>query len=164
MNHPTVLALDPSTTSTGWAVVREGKVLGSGHVKLDFQRDKYTMNHLERFKFLRNQLDDVVDGYGADHIVIEDTFIGRNPKGAMVLVRFVGQLHLWASDHHAFHQPNDIPSYTKSVWAKEELGKGNATDEDSVRLALAKHGVSVGKHDEADAIHIAIFHEKSLKK
>lgn len=81
MSH---LSLDLSFSSTGYCVFsRDGKLVKKGKIVPDQELDKYTKIHyvVGRVKELFREVDD---------LVIEDVYVGKNPRSVIWLARLSG--------------------------------------------------------------------------
>lgn len=81
-----ILSLDISGSSTGWSFLSsKAKVYKFGTIKT-----KNTMALAERLTLFRNELKDLIFKYKPEVILIEDTFVGRNPAVNKLLSKFGG--------------------------------------------------------------------------
>lgn len=80
-----ILSLDVSTVSTGWCIFKEDKLFKSGVIKI-----KNIVDIHERMVILRDKIKEIVVKYKPTEVVIEDVWIGKNPKTAKTLSKFCG--------------------------------------------------------------------------
>lgn len=80
-----ILSLDVSTVSTGWCVFKEDKLFKFGVIKI-----KNTVDIHERMIILRDKIEELLIKYVPTEVVIEDVWLGKNPKTAKTLSKFCG--------------------------------------------------------------------------
>lgn len=77
------LGLDPSTVSTGWAVIGDqGELVGYGVIKVDED-----LLEIEKIAMQRQTFIDIIRGYNVKTMTCEDQFFGNNPDTLKKLVR-----------------------------------------------------------------------------
>lgn len=81
-----VLSLDVSSTSTGWSFITERK----NSLKFGTIRPGKKLNVAEKLTFFREELIKILKKYKPTYIVLEDTFMGANPKVTKLLAKFGG--------------------------------------------------------------------------
>jgi len=81
-----VLSLDVSSTSTGSSFMTTKK----GSLRYGTIRPDKDMVLGEKLTFFRSEIIKVLKKYKPTHIVLEDTFMGRNPKVTKLLAKFGG--------------------------------------------------------------------------
>jgi len=84
----TILGLDISSSSTGWAVLVDGYLINKtdcGSIKM--KQD----THGERLCFLEPKLTDLITSYKPDLIIVEDMFLSfKNPRTVITLAHYHG--------------------------------------------------------------------------
>ena len=85
-----IVGLDISSTSTGWAVLREGKFLSKEGRDFGFIKPPKKLELSEKLHFFRNELVYVLESTLPDMVGIEDVFSSRNLKTFKLLSRFSG--------------------------------------------------------------------------
>lgn len=150
-----IFAIDPGTNRVGYAfvnVLSEPRALAfgtlSGRAGTKAQRLKYIYKALERL--LRR--------YRPDQVVIERTFVGRNPQAALSLGEGRGVALLAAAQAGApvfEYAPSEVK---KAVAAGARAGKGAV--QEMVRLLYALK--IAPEPDPADALALAWCHANRL--
>jgi len=82
-----VLSLDISSSSTGWSFICGAnlKTLKFGTIAPDPK-----LNTTMKLDFFRNELKKLFIKFKPNYIILEDTFLGNNPKVAKLLAKFAG--------------------------------------------------------------------------
>lgn len=78
------MSLDISASSTGWSVVKHGK-LHYGTIKTN---NKSSTS--ERLNYFRKELAELIVSMKPKEVLMEDTFVGLNPKVTKLLAKFGG--------------------------------------------------------------------------
>ena len=143
------LGIDPSTVSTGYAVMNEkGELIDSGVIK----PNKKKLTEPQQSAFQYNALAEVIDKYNIEGIGCEDQHRGPNADTFKKLSRVSGYVILLAGQY-------DLPLelYHPSSWRKTVQGKGNAKKKETVDWVNATYGLSLKLKDNdiADAVGIA---------
>lgn len=114
------LSLDVSSACTGWSFITNRK----NSLKLGKITPKKTLSLPEKLTFFRNELLKVLKKYKPTHIVIEDTFLSRNPKVVKLLAKFGGvaeqTVHEY-TDKEPYVISNTTPKSFFKVRSKEDL-------------------------------------------
>ncbi len=79
-----VLALDASTTKTGWAIFEESKLINYGKVVAEHK------DVTERICYMNQWLDKMIEEWDLDLIVLEDVYQKQNPQTFKILSRLQG--------------------------------------------------------------------------
>lgn len=158
MSSTTLLSLDTSTTSTGWAIFKDGEYQESGVID-DFKKVK---NGHERLKLMTKELLDSIEQLKPDIIVIEKDVVFGNMKVIDMLMKIIGAVY-------GFCLFNGITYYefAPSEWRKyvklQAFGrKRDAFKEASIKYVKEHIGIDVND-DEADAICIGMAYCKMGK-
>jgi len=138
-----ILGIDPSTVSTGWAVICDGKLVDYGVLGLK----GHMIDRIGEFYGFMNVK--AVE-YGVNVLAIETPFAGRNVGTFGKLCNLRGILYLLA-------WMNDFPLYefAPSDVKKEIAGKGNASKVDVSDAVHKLYELPALKDDITDAIAIA---------
>ena len=86
----TVLGFDVSSSSTGWAVIKSGRFYkrkGKDYGIISFSKK---LSHSNRLSLLRVECTRIIEKVKPDIVIIEDVFVGRNPKTTILLSRYSG--------------------------------------------------------------------------
>jgi crossover junction endodeoxyribonuclease RuvC len=139
----TYLGIDPSLTSTGIAVVREGKLAAfalstpkKGPARLDYFYDRFL---------------DVLDHYAPSYLAIEGYAFGARNSQSHALGELGGvlRLALWRSGlSYAVAPPTTLKTFA--------AGKGNVEKSVVAKELFKRFGVDLPGNDEVDASGLAI--------
>jgi Holliday junction resolvasome RuvABC endonuclease subunit len=88
-NNKVILALDVSSSCTGYAVHKKGRWSKTKN-SYGFVKTSSKLTLAERLCSFRDQIEEVIDIVQPTHIIIEDVFSGRNIKTMKLLARFNG--------------------------------------------------------------------------
>lgn len=148
-----ILGIDPSTVSTGWAIIDENKAVVDCGAICPGKK----LNEQEKIKYVYDELCSVMKDYKPDHVACEDQFARLNPKTLKILSRLVGSI-LLACEQNGNKVTLYAPTHVKSVFS----GIGNATKEQMIDKAR-EYTIRELCSDEADAIGVAITLMEELK-
>ncbi len=84
-----ILGLDVSSSSTGFAVLRDGR-WNKSKASYGMIKPPRKLPLGEKLVYFRDELEKVIKKISPTHIVIEDVFRGRNAKTVKLLSRFSG--------------------------------------------------------------------------
>lgn len=87
--NDTILALDVSSSSTGYAVLRKGR-WNKSSASYGFIKVSSKLTLPERLVCFRDELQELIKRVKPTHVVIEDVFKGRNISTMKLLARFNG--------------------------------------------------------------------------
>ena len=154
----TLLSLDTSTTSTGWAIFKDGKYQESGVID-DFKKVK---NGHERLRLMTKELLDSIGQLEPDIIVIEKDVVFGNMKVIDMLMKIIGAVY-------GFCLFNGITYYefAPSEWRKYVKLQAFGRKRDEFKKASIKYikdnlNMEVND-DEADAICIGLAYCKKFE-
>ena len=157
MSSTTLLSLDTSTTSTGWAIFKDGEYQESGVID-DFKKVK---NGHERLKLMTKELLDSIGQLKPDIIVIEKDVVFGNMKVIDMLMKIIGAVY-------GFCLFNGITYYefAPSEWRKYVKLQAFGRKRDEFKKASIKYikdnlNMDVND-DEADAICIGLAYCKKF--
>lgn len=157
MSSTTLLSLDTSTTSTGWAIFKDGEYQESGVID-DFKKVK---NGYERLKLMTKELLDSIGQLKPDIIVIEKDVVFGNMKVIDMLMKIIGAVY-------GFCLFNGITYYefAPSEWRKYVKLQVFGRKRDEFKKASIKYikdnlNMDVND-DEADAICIGLAYCKKF--
>lgn len=157
MSSTTLLSLDTSTTSTGWAIFKDGEYQESGVID-DFKKVK---NGYERLKLMTKELLDSIGQLKPNIIVIEKDVVFGNMKVIDMLMKIIGAVY-------GFCLFNGITYYefAPSEWRKYVKLQAFGRKRDEFKKASIKYikdnlNMDVND-DEADAICIGLAYCKKF--
>lgn len=145
-----ILGVDPSTVSTGWAIMdEEGHLIDYGAIRCSSKIPVYI-----RVYTVYRELLQVAHKYNVTETAVEDQFMKSNPKTLKALSNVKATVMLIAAEL-------GIPytEYAPMSIKKCFTDKGNASKEDMIAMAREKYKVQEKIVDDiADAIGIAYTH------
>ena len=144
-----LIALDESTTCTGYAVFEDNELIEHGIFSFK------SKDVLERVSLIMEEIEELINVYKPNNMVIEDVQITMNAATAKSLLGLQFMIEVYA------HR-NNIPceTYRTTKWRKI-LGLSNsrsldrkAKKQETIDYVKEKYGIDVLKDDESDAIAI----------
>ena len=144
-----LIALDESTTCTGYAIFNDGELIEHGLFALK------SKDVLERVSYIMEEIEKLIKAYKPDNMVIEDVQITMNAATAKSLLGLQFMIEVYA------HRNNiSCETYRTTKWRKI-LGLSNsrsldrkAKKQETINYVKDKYGIDVLKDDESDAIAI----------
>ena len=144
-----LIALDESTTCTGYAVFDDGELIEHGIFSFK------NKDVLERVSLIMEEIEELIKTYKPDNMVIEDVQITMNAATAKSLLGLQFMIEVYA------HRNNiSCETYRTTKWRKI-LGLSNsrsldrkAKKQETIDYVKDKYGIDVLKDDESDAIAI----------
>jgi crossover junction endodeoxyribonuclease RuvC len=142
------MGIDPSTESTGYAVVNEnGELVDYGTIN---PNDEY--NHAEKLTYQWSKMQQLLLDFHPVSIVCEDQFQGPNVATLVKIARTSAALIVAAGTQNV-----PVEMMYPSSWRKLFHGKGNVTKKDTLALVNERHGLKLKTKDNdiSDAIGMA---------
>ncbi len=144
-----LIALDESTTCTGYAVFDNSELIEHGIFSFK------SKDVLERVSLIMEEIENLINTYKPNNIVIEDVQITMNAATAKSLLGLQFMIEVYA------HRNNiSCETYRTTKWRKI-LGLSNsrsldrkAKKQETIDYVKDKYGIDVLKDDESDAIAI----------
>lgn len=144
-----LIALDESTTCTGYAVFDDGTLIEHGIFSFK------SKDVLERVSLIMEEIEELIKNYKPDNMVIEDVQITMNAATAKSLLGLQFMIEVYA------HRNNiSCETYRTTKWRKI-LGLSNsrsldrkAKKQETIDYVKDKYGIEILKDDESDAIAI----------
>lgn len=144
-----LIALDESTTCTGYAVFNDSELIKHGLFALK------SKDVLERVSYIMEEIEKLIKTYKPDNMVIEDVQITMNAATTKSLLGLQFMIEVYA------HRNNiSCETYRTTKWRKI-LGLSNsrsldrkAKKQETIDYVKDKYGIDVLKDDESDAIAI----------
>jgi crossover junction endodeoxyribonuclease RuvC len=153
------IAIDPSSTNTGWAVFADENLIAWGTIKTE------KMEYAERFNFIIHELDKLAARFAFTGVAIEDIKFAwasknrpRNIAGLQVVFRVIKD---WSVGRRLAFNP-----YNVARWKNNIVGNVHASKEqtmENVCLRLDNLPRTLNEH-EYDAVAIGINHAVMLKR
>ena len=149
MKNKILIALDESTTSTGYAVFRNSTLIEHGIFS------SKSKDVLERVSYIMEEIEKLIKRYKPNDMIIEDVQITMNAATAKSLLGLQFMIEIYA------HRNNiSCETYRTTKWRKI-LGLSNsrtldrkAKKQETIDYVKNKYGIEVLKDDESDAIAI----------
>jgi Holliday junction resolvasome RuvABC endonuclease subunit len=144
-----LIALDESTTCTGYAVFDDSELIEHGTFSFK------SKDVLERVSLIMEEIENLIDTYKPDNMIIEDVQITMNAATAKSLLGLQFMIEVYA------HRNNiSCETYRTTRWRKI-LGLSNsraldrkAKKQETIDYVKDKYGIEILKDDESDAIAI----------
>lgn len=155
-----VLGLDVSSSSTGYAVIRNGR-WNKSQSSYGLIKTPPALTLAERLVLFRNELHVVIKRVKPTHIIIEDVFSGRNISTMKLLARFNG-VAIEISRRSLRTDPHI--ALTTKVRAFLECGRSK---EEAFEFIRSKYHLdwSFNKmNDVTDALALALYQYKILQE
>ena len=149
MRNKILIALDESTTSTGYAVFRNSALIEHGIFS------SKSKDVLERVSYIMEEIEKLITRYKPNNMIIEDVQITMNAATAKSLLGLQFMIEIYA------HRNNiSCETYRTTKWRKI-LGLSNsraldrkAKKQKTIDYVKDKYGIEILKDDESDAIAI----------
>lgn len=147
-----ILGIDPGSRATGFGVVdTDGQCSRAVHYGVI--RVPGDLPLFRRLDLLHTALVEVVEEYAPDEAAIEEVFMARNPRSALVLGQARGVLLLAAGRHC------EVYEYAARAVKKAVAGYGQADKQQVGHMVKMLLGLDkVPPQDAADALAIALCH------
>lgn len=148
---PTVLALDVSLTSTGWAVSESGSLATHGVFK-PFKSKADNPPHLARMQHILKELSQLVSIWKPFLVVMEGLSMHSKSSSLDQICGMAYLIRYWLWN-------NKIPFVlvTPTQLKKFVTGKGTSDKELMIKYILSKFGHDVDTSHEADAIGLCMI-------
>lgn len=150
-NDKNILALDLSISSTGYSVISKGKIIecnrivtdkaekASEKVKEGYKYFYVSLNEDERIYYISSIIDELAKIHNITDFVIEDQYIGCNPKTGLTLSKLKGAvIYIGMNDNVKIHhmKPTEVRMYL--------MGRGSA-DKKTVAEFIRRNYYDVGE-------------------
>lgn len=142
--EPTILALDVSTTSTGYAVYRDGECITSGTLEY---KDK---DWVVRVRKMSVDIYNLSNSLGITHVVVEDTYVSKNINTVKKLCMAQGIL---IGNTFNAKVVQVYPTSWKSYFGLTKKKTTRVSQkQSSLTIAETLHRLNTDSDDEADAV------------
>ena len=158
MSSTTLLSLDTSTTSTGWAIFKDGEYQESGVID-DFKKVK---NGHERLKLMTKELLDSIEQLNPDIIVIEKDVVFGNMKVIDLLMKIIGAVYGYCLFNGIAYYEFAPSEWRKYVKLQAFGRKRNEFKQASIKYVKDNFDKEVND-DESDAICVGIAYCKKFR-
>jgi len=147
------LALDPSLSQTGYAVMKEDEVIAHGTLK-----SKDSQPEGLRLYGLVEQLKKIIQRFKLQDLAIEAPFVGINPSTAIKLGGVRGVILELAAANCI-----DIYEYT-TFEIKKALTNNHIADKEQVnKMVEIITGLETGNYNISDAVAIGLCHAAKMR-
>ena len=144
-----IMGLDTSTTSTGYAIIENNKILKSGTVKPNKKLDS-----IERIICIEKEIKRLYDEFKPDFIVIEEMVAFRNANSMRILIGLIYHMIIEFEKKEALVVPVR-PSEWRKVCGIKGKNRGELK-ENAIKYIYEKYNKKV-EEDEAEAVCIAEY-------
>ena len=145
----TLLSLDPSTSSCGFAIFKDGSLFKSGEIK-----PRTNLSVAKRICFVVDRLDKLIDEYGVTEVISEDIYYGGLVDVYEALSMLKGVIYYICNSKKV-----RIDYVLPSVW-KSHMKIARRDSAEGKRLAIELCKKKTGKkypEDESEAILIGMY-------
>lgn len=157
----TILALDVSSSSTGYSVIKGGRWRKESENLYGVIKTKSKDTLGERLSQFRQEIVDILKLVKPTHVIIEDVFCGRNVKTLKLLARFNGvaveSVRTICKVEPVIVMPSTVRAFLKCGRKKEECF-AYIVNRYSLDWKFSK------MNDVADSIALGLYLHGSLKK
>jgi Holliday junction resolvasome RuvABC endonuclease subunit len=144
-----ILGLDVSSSSTGYCIINNGRLLKS---TLGTINPNSKSSYGERLQYFSEQLIYLIQEYNPDKVVVEDIFRGPNAKTFKTLAMFRGVCFLTV-----FNETGKNPISIMPTEARKLVGTQGVTKEDGFNFVMNKYAFSEYTFDTHNDITDAII-------
>ena len=154
-----VLGLDPAIRTTGYGVLRADSVSQLSVLDCGVITNGKTLPHTECLRRLYGGISELVGAFAPDCAVLEEPFVGRNSKTAIILGMARGAIVAAAAEAGVA-----CFAYSPRSAKRAAVGSGSAPKEQVASLLAALFGLSVENIplDATDAISLALCHQQMI--
>ena len=156
-----ILGIDTAIRCTGYGVVEMSapgkfKILDCGVIK-----NSKTLLHSECLRRLSGGMKELVGRYHPEMASIEDAFMGRNVRTAMILSLARGAVIAALAELEV-----TVYQYSPSTAKRSAVGRGDASKEQVAMMMAAMCSMDVSKipNDSTDALALAVCHGNAFSR
>lgn len=158
-----LLALDTSSSKTGWAIFENAKYKKSGVINFDTNecKKKYKGNSEQRLEDMCLAIINLLKEYKPDIIVIEKLNVGRNMVAVRHLAKVIGVVYCYSILNDCFYYEIQASQWRSQVGIQ---AKNRKRDEyKQLAIEYVKNTLSINvTDDEADSICAGIGYIKTF--
>ena len=152
-----ILGIDPAIRCTGYGVVEFETASVSRILDCGVIRNKPKMPHSECLRRVNGGIRQLIKQFNPDSASIEDPFLGRNPKTAIILGMVRGTILGTLAE-------NGVPAYSYSprTAKKSAVGVGSAEKEQIAMMMANEFNLNTDAIplDATDALALAVCHAR----
>jgi len=154
-----ILGIDPAIRTTGYGVLRFDALCRPEILDCGVITNTQKMPHSECVHRLYGGIQELVAAFSPDAASLEDPFVGRNAKTAIILGMARGAILAALAN-------NGVPaySYAPSVAKRAAVGRGGATKEQIAIMLAAELHIEIERIplDSSDALALALCHAQRV--
>lgn len=148
-----ILGIDPGLNYTGWALI-ENKVSSLRYIKSGVITTKSSEALEQRLFYIYSCLRNIIETTPPDVISLEETFVNKDPRGALKL-GYARGIALMVPGIYSL----PVFEYAPNTVKKVVCGNGHASKEQiQAMIKFIMPSVEIVKKDESDALAIALCH------
>lgn len=142
------LALDASSTCTGWSVFEDGKYIASGFINL--KKDK---NSEHRLYEMAKEITDLISYFKPHKIILEDTYSSPNISTLKTLANLAGAIKFYCYLHEIPVEMIMPSAWRKYLKIQEKGAKRNELKNKALNLVNEQLGLLL-EEDQAESVCI----------
>lgn len=142
------LALDASSTCTGWSVFEDSKYLASGFINL--KKDK---NSEHRLYEMAKEITDLISYFKPHKIILEDTYSSPNISTLKTLANLAGAIKFYCYLHEIPVEMIMPSAWRKYLKIQEKGAKRNELKNKALNLVNEQLGLLL-EEDQAESVCI----------
>jgi len=156
-----IIGIDPGSINTGFGIIKlnaDGSFFHISHGVISLKPKKILS---ERIKDLSHDLSFLLDKYKPNKAVVEDLFLFKNPRSAIILAQARGAVMAILGIHNI-----DVRSFTPTQVKSLISGRGRAQKFQVAQIISLELKISLpNKEDASDALSLAlaeVFYRKNI--
>ena len=155
-----VLGIDPAIRTTGYSVVQTNSSSVTEIIDCGVIANAQKLPHTECLRRLYGGIEQLINLYKPDCAALEDPFVGKNSKTAIILGMARGAILAALANHN-------IPaySYAPTTAKRTATGSGSSSKDDIAIILSSEFNINIEDIplDSTDAVALAICHaQKAL--
>lgn len=144
-----ILALDASSTCTGWSVFKDGQYIKSGFINL--KKDK---NSEHRLYEMAKEITDLISYFKPYKIILEDTYSSPNVSTLKTLANLAGAIKFYCYLHEIPVEMIMPSAWRKFLHIQEKGAKRDELKNKALIVCQEQLDMPLLEIDEAEAISI----------
>ena len=155
-----VLGIDPAIRTTGYSVVKTNSSRVTEIIDCGVIANAQKLPHTECLRRIYGGIEQLIELYHPDCAALEDPFVGKNSKTAIILGMARGAILAALANHN-------IPaySYAPTTAKRTATGSGSSSKEDIAIILSSEFNINIEDIplDSTDAVALALCHaQKAL--
>ena len=155
-----VLGIDPAIRTTGYSVVKTNSSRVTEIIDCGVIANAQKLPHTECLRRLYGGIEQLIDLYKPDCAALEDPFVGKNSKTAIILGMARGAILAALANHNI-----SAYSYAPTTAKRTATGSGSSSKDDIAIILSSEFNITIEDIplDSTDAVALAICHaQKAL--